>query len=480
MKSRRESLQYGMLLFLRKLLFYLLLIFYFIITPYAILYALGYLFNPLDIALVKTGVVSIDTYPRYATVYLEGKKFSRKSPTVIRDLLPGTYSLRIAKKGFDDWSKKIVIEPEKATRLEPVLLLPRSPEREILSARNYKGMIPGILDQKIIAWLNEDLSSLNKIDLLFRRTTPVIADLESFRGFKITNFDYLKGSSIAFLEAEKGSQKQYFLLQPGWIKATFQSLNVWKNDAPDQIFWDARNSSQVYSLKEGMLSRILLRDQEDAQVIARNILGAGIKQNRLYLLDKNFNLAEANLLGEISRQDLGLADAFKNVLSQIQAKFYSMKILERDLMIFLSDQGALLSQHDPYLLVQEGVRDALPAKGDNEDKVVFWTPKTMGVLYFFQEKNGFGEPVESKWVKQVLYRKGKNIQQVFWAFDNTHLVFLDGDHIMILETEAAKPFYIRQIARVVPGSQIDYEEWDHSLYYLEADTGNLIKRKLID
>ena len=77
----------SMLLALRKIFFYVLLILYLFITPTIILHALGYMIDPGERSIYKTGLVSIVTEPKNAVLYVGGKKFSRKTPAAIHDLL---------------------------------------------------------------------------------------------------------------------------------------------------------------------------------------------------------------------------------------------------------------------------------------------------------------------------------------------------------------------------------------------------------
>src|SRR3989338_4129555 len=162
-----------MLLLLRKILFYVFLIAYILITPYVLFSAFGYMYHPSEKSLVKTGLISMVSLPGGATVHVQGKKYSFRTPAVISGLLPGRYHVRLSKKCFESWEKEIEIYPEKATSLDPVILLPIRPERKNISRRSYEGLVPHIMDFKVVAWENDKLDSVWKIDLLFEKETPI-------------------------------------------------------------------------------------------------------------------------------------------------------------------------------------------------------------------------------------------------------------------------------------------------------------------
>ena len=109
------------MLFLRKILFYLLTALYFVLCPLTILYALGYLFSPgTGQGIVKTGLISLSSAPPNASVYLENRRYTQKTPTVLRDLLPGNYSVKLVLKDHEPWVQTVPVEAKKATVLVEV------------------------------------------------------------------------------------------------------------------------------------------------------------------------------------------------------------------------------------------------------------------------------------------------------------------------------------------------------------------------
>ncbi len=115
---------------LRRFFFYLFLLVYLVAAPVAILYAFGYMWAPgSERGLVRSGLVALNTTPDDAQVFLGASRYTRRTPTLLRDLLPGEYSIRLARPGFEDLTVTARIEPDRATVLDRLLLLPtaRSP-----------------------------------------------------------------------------------------------------------------------------------------------------------------------------------------------------------------------------------------------------------------------------------------------------------------------------------------------------------------
>lgn len=113
-------------------------ILFIVITTIASLFASGYKFNlswPLRFnrLLQKTGMLTTDTQPVKATIYLNGK--ARKTdpwkifggeyvmtPAKIKNLLPGEYDLRLEAEGYWPYSQKIWINSGQTTFIEDVNL----------------------------------------------------------------------------------------------------------------------------------------------------------------------------------------------------------------------------------------------------------------------------------------------------------------------------------------------------------------------
>jgi len=123
---------------IRDYLFATFIILFLILTIFISLYASGYRFNvswPLrfDRLLQKTGTLVLDTVPSGAVIYLNDKPQKDSSwrpwkktylvtPTKIKNLLPGEYTLRLEKIDYWPIDKKIAINSGKTTFVENVNL----------------------------------------------------------------------------------------------------------------------------------------------------------------------------------------------------------------------------------------------------------------------------------------------------------------------------------------------------------------------
>ncbi|MEI6836083.1 MAG: PEGA domain-containing protein [Candidatus Falkowbacteria bacterium] len=122
-----------------------------VITITLSLYATGYRFNltwplKLNLMLVKTGTLALDSDPHGATVLITSEtkissvfsfnsKKSKITPIKIKNLLPGEYTVSFTLENYWPFEKKLNVNPEQTTFLENVILFKKSLPLNIFSSK---------------------------------------------------------------------------------------------------------------------------------------------------------------------------------------------------------------------------------------------------------------------------------------------------------------------------------------------------------
>jgi len=140
-----------MKLFYRRILYLAFIAAFLIITPLLILYANGYELNLKSKGLVKTGMFILDSEPRGALIYLNGRPqtafldsvlFGKKNylttPAKIKSLAPGDYEVKIELNGYWPWQKKLTIYPGASTYAEDILLFKKDLPIPLVSGKMKK------------------------------------------------------------------------------------------------------------------------------------------------------------------------------------------------------------------------------------------------------------------------------------------------------------------------------------------------------
>ena len=107
----------------RRIYAFILVVVFIIVAPLLVLYATGYRYNFSENRVIKTGVLAVDSDPRNAQITINDKKAGSRTPTVVKNLFPGDYSVSIEKEGYFGWEKSLSVFPNRSTSTERVSLL---------------------------------------------------------------------------------------------------------------------------------------------------------------------------------------------------------------------------------------------------------------------------------------------------------------------------------------------------------------------
>lgn len=115
----------------RDIFFWACVVVFALVGPPLVLYARGYRFDIARKKFVATGGLFIKSDPAGASIYINGAKRGETSgalrdaiakPGLITNLLPKEYDIRVEKKGYIPWVKKLAIAPRQVTEARFILL----------------------------------------------------------------------------------------------------------------------------------------------------------------------------------------------------------------------------------------------------------------------------------------------------------------------------------------------------------------------
>lgn len=106
----------------RNLLFLLFLTAFVIGAPLIVLYTAGYRYNPVNGHIVRTGVLSISSVPRGASITLSGKPSDRKTPYVFNRIVPGEYTVSLTREGYHEFVRDLGVSSGGTTYMSDIML----------------------------------------------------------------------------------------------------------------------------------------------------------------------------------------------------------------------------------------------------------------------------------------------------------------------------------------------------------------------
>ena len=72
-----------------------------------------------------------------------------------------------------------------------------------------------------------------------------------------------------------------------------------------------------------------------------------------------------------------------------------------------------------------------------------------------------------------IYTKGQAIEQAFWVYEGSHVLFRDQDHLVLAEVETYGKPHLYPVAEVRAGTAAFYNEESGKVFFLDRDSGSL-------
>lgn len=154
----------------------------------------------------QTGILAVKTLPSDAEVLLNGEK-KDTTPTSIRFLKPGEYTVTIKKDGFLDWTKKLEIKPGRVTWANPnpnrITLLKSDLKQKIISGNAIAFTLAG----KSVYYLdkNKNLVKLFNTDLSGTTTTLMPAVFSEISNLDDQTLLLKNKNSVFIFDTESGN-----------------------------------------------------------------------------------------------------------------------------------------------------------------------------------------------------------------------------------------------------------------------------------
>jgi hypothetical protein len=84
---------------------------------------------------LAAGSLGVGSIPDGAAILIDGVPFDQRTPAVIPQLVVGTHTVQLRRKGFEDWSQAVVVTPSRAVQIQ-AHLAPSRTSRGTLAVRS--------------------------------------------------------------------------------------------------------------------------------------------------------------------------------------------------------------------------------------------------------------------------------------------------------------------------------------------------------
>lgn len=281
------------MLWLRKIVFYIFAVIYLILCPLIVARMLGFVINPLTHHLVKTGLVYISTNPPDAIVYIDGRMSHQKTPTVLRDLAPGSHFIRVELSGYNDWENNIPIIGKKATVLANILLIPEEWPIKKISTQPYQDILMSADD--ILIATNPVLKNIDIFHTTQDLTIPLFSKNSIYADGDLVHLYNTSQSPFILLEANIKDKHKFLWINLKENPPLIEDISDLFPQVPNRIAWDNSNNGNIFAFYPSNIYRINVKDkaiypQDTASLPEKLTLPSSSGPQKEFLINDNNDL----------------------------------------------------------------------------------------------------------------------------------------------------------------------------------------------
>ena len=428
----------------RAIIFWLFVACFVVLAPLLVLYTFGFRYDIKNGRIEHTGIISLSTLPKDATVTVNGEAERSTTPVLIKQLRPREHEILLTKNGFLPWKKTIRAIESETVFIESIVLWADQPP----VLENARG------DVHLMNPTRTALASLESSGVWIE------VWVETFQNKQRTLIARFPGSQTKDVGISWSPDGEWILLNHG--RSEFL---VSKRDGSEQINVDERLSEAFGSLwwNEGQPHDLLL-------TTATRTLSMTIP------------------LGEISTL---LSHPTETLLSQPERLFYTKSVSNRthvisssggkESVIAILPMGSytFIESRLPYLLLFEANRKRIillhadehdqPILLQTEATEAFWSPTESRLLY----TNGFETHIFSPKTLQdtLIDRVSQPITSVAWHPGGTSIVLAHPNGVVAYDLHEPETFVQTKINNAQEISRVFIDEKGTFLFFLGVVDG---------
>lgn len=460
---------------LRKILFAVFTFLYLIICPALILYSLGIVIKPEMKDIVKTGVIYVDTIPSGATVYLNGQLNREETPTVIDNLIPGTYEIQIQAPHYQTWTSRVSVSAEKATPLNNILLFPDPIINNPISQKPVQKLITVDENPFVLAAAGENTQDLllHLWDESFRQnilpekeTTPLFlkslfsSDPAIPQGRIVKYFSAPSSPYMIFL-VEANNKFRFYWSDLIFGTTKIEDITDLFPTSPTDIQWSESDPRHLFSFEDHAINRIDLATKAIYPKILENVSAFAIFGQTIFFVTTNRSLVKTTThTPQENIRPVSTSPIFNDLVLN-HFPFSRLSAVSENTIFLLGTNGSLLSNMKPYLLFDKDVVGFQWNK--KAQKLAFWTRTKVGIFDFSKNTDSGQNPLT--WINDTF----KEINQAQWIQEN-YLMIEDGSELLIANTECCGLADVRKIADIQKNSNTYYSGKIGKIFFVPKNT----------
>jgi len=243
---------------IRRILFFVFFSIFISIAPILTLYVQGYRLDFENKRLTQTGGLFIKTItPKQAEVYLDNKLAAKTdfffSSTLIENLLPKIYNIRVQKQDYYAWEKNLEVKEKQVVEARSIVLFPKDPGFELISSGIKNIWFSKDKKRAVIKEENENTWNLELYNLEKNVKSHLLKETDFYKaGAELISLDFTDDNNL-FIEVAIKEQINYFEVDIKKIPPLLTKVEELQPLVENAVTYQILNGSVYYIDNSGYL-----------------------------------------------------------------------------------------------------------------------------------------------------------------------------------------------------------------------------------
>lgn len=256
-------------------------------------FASGYNIDFLRGEVVTTGLALLNTNPSGATIKVNGKTLTQKTPYRLEGLKTGELTIEYNKSDYHDWKTSYFVKAREVTFADYALLIPRDIQTKQVDPEQSHNSVFNSRDGAKVFSITRAPVSIQEVksdgqprkvielpaDVSLRQATSAgVIDISQDGSAMVVKAEYEGGNSITYWVNSSNGE---LVNLTAFVPSTFVNLRI-----------NPRNNKDILALSEGQLQRINVESRAINPVALKNINNYNLDSENIYTLE-NLTPAES-------------------------------------------------------------------------------------------------------------------------------------------------------------------------------------------
>lgn len=256
-------------------------------TLLLVMFASGYSFDIFQGRILTTALVLLNTNPGGATIAVNGKTLSQKTPYRLEGVETGELTVDYSRQDYRNWHSPYFVRAGEVTFADYALMIPTKIEPKKLSTPATMNNIIHSEDRSKLAVTSVSpvaIWELNGNEQFSKIFAPTSINGHQAVSIEQARFSPDASQILCTIVLDDGSSVMGTVSYPS---GQFTNLTDTFKTPLGQLEFNPLNARELYSLNNGVLRRLNIDSKTDTQLQIGNITSFVLERDRLYTLENN-------------------------------------------------------------------------------------------------------------------------------------------------------------------------------------------------